>query len=51
LSPAELDREFRAELSDVLAQVLIMARHFGVDVQDELENKWLSKNPDWVKSC
>jgi NTP pyrophosphatase (non-canonical NTP hydrolase) len=50
LSPAELDREFRAELSDVLAQVLIMARHFGVDMQGELERKWLSKNPDWVKS-
>jgi NTP pyrophosphatase (non-canonical NTP hydrolase) len=50
LSPAELDRDFRAELSDVLAQVLIMARHFDVDVQSELEHKWLSKNPDWVKS-
>jgi len=48
LSPAELDRAFRAEVSDVLAQVLIMARHFGVDVQDELERKWLSRNPDWV---
>jgi NTP pyrophosphatase (non-canonical NTP hydrolase) len=50
LSPGELDREFRAELSDVLAQVLIMARHFDVDVQDELELKWLWRNPDWVKS-
>ncbi|MFY9929474.1 MAG: pyrophosphatase [Streptosporangiaceae bacterium] len=50
LSPAELDREFRAELSDVLAQVLIMARHFNVDMQGELERKWLSQNPDWVKS-
>jgi NTP pyrophosphatase (non-canonical NTP hydrolase) len=49
-SPAELDRDFRAELSDVLAQVLIMARHFDVDVQSELERKWLSKNPEWVKS-
>jgi NTP pyrophosphatase (non-canonical NTP hydrolase) len=49
LSPGELDREFRAELSDVLAQVLIMARHFDVDVQGELERKWLSRNPDWVK--
>ncbi len=50
LSPAELDREFRAELSDVLAQVLIMARHFNVDMQGELERKWLSQNPDWVRS-
>ena len=45
LSPAEMDREFRAELSDVLAQVLIMARHFNVDMQGELERKWLSQNP------
>jgi NTP pyrophosphatase (non-canonical NTP hydrolase) len=49
LSPGELDRAFRAELSDVLAQVLIMARHFDVDVQVELEHKWLSRNPDWVR--
>jgi hypothetical protein len=27
-----------------------MARHFDVDVQDELERKWLWRNPDWVKS-
>jgi NTP pyrophosphatase (non-canonical NTP hydrolase) len=48
LPPAELDRQFRAEVADVLAQVLVMARHFGVDVQDELERKWLSRNPGWV---
>src|ERR1700744_883413 len=46
LPPVELDRGFRAELSDVLAQVLIMARHFDVDVERELERKWLSENPD-----
>src|ERR1700742_1997050 len=46
LPPAELDRGVR----DVLAQVLIMARHFDVDVERELERKWLSENPDWVKS-
>jgi len=33
LSPAELDREFRVQLSDVSAQLLIMVRHFGLDVQ------------------
>lgn len=49
LSPADLDQAFRAELSDVLAQVLVMARHFDVDVQDELERKWLSRNPGWAR--
>ncbi len=41
LTPADLDRQFRAEL----AQVLVMARHLDVDVQDELEYKWLSRDP------
>jgi NTP pyrophosphatase (non-canonical NTP hydrolase) len=50
LSRSELEQQFRSELSDVLAQVLIMARHFGVDMQVELEQKWLSKNPAWVNA-
>jgi NTP pyrophosphatase (non-canonical NTP hydrolase) len=47
-SAAELDQAFRSELADVLAQVLVMARHFGVDMQGELERKWLSRDPSWV---
>ena len=49
-SAAKLDQAFRAELADVLAQVLIMARRFDVDMHGELERKWLSRDPGWVAS-
>jgi len=45
LSPTELDRGFRAELSDVLAQVLIMVRHFDVDVQERAGAQVAIKEP------
>ncbi len=41
LTPAELDANFRAEIADVLCQLLLMARHHDVDVADEVERKWL----------
>ncbi|WP_402372425.1 nucleoside triphosphate pyrophosphohydrolase family protein [Isoptericola rhizosphaerae] len=31
---------FRAELADVLAQLLLVARRFDVDLESELERKW-----------
>lgn len=40
---AELDRAFRAELADVLAQVLVMARHHDVDLEAEVDRKWLAR--------
>ncbi|SEH00508.1 NTP pyrophosphatase, house-cleaning of non-canonical NTPs [Nonomuraea solani] len=40
-SEEELDVNFRAELADVLCQVVLMARHHGVDLQAEIERKWL----------
>ncbi len=43
-SPHEIDEDFRAELADVLSHVLLMARHHGVDLQAEVENKWLVFN-------
>ena len=36
----ELDARFRAELADVLAQVLLIASRFGVDLQQEVADKW-----------
>ena len=48
LAPAELDATFRAELADVLGHVLLLARHHAIDLQAELEAKWLSRNPDWL---
>lgn len=35
-----VDRGFRAELADVLAQLLLVARRFDVDLEGELERKW-----------
>jgi NTP pyrophosphatase (non-canonical NTP hydrolase) len=37
----ELEADFRAEIADVLCQVLLMADHHGVDVEAEVERKWL----------
>lgn len=39
-SGEELDEDLRGEVADVLAQVLLVARHLGVDVDAELERKW-----------
>ena len=43
-SQAEIESDFRAELSDVLAHTLLMARHFGVDLEHETQRKWLVWN-------
>lgn len=42
---AQLEADFRAELSDVLAQVLLIARRFDVDLEAEVERKWLVWKP------
>ncbi|GAB3104245.1 pyrophosphatase [Isoptericola nanjingensis] len=36
----EVDAAFRAELADVLAQLLLVARRFDVDLEAEIERKW-----------
>ncbi|TDC05602.1 pyrophosphatase [Nonomuraea longispora] len=38
----QLDAAFRAELADVLCHVVLMARHHGVDLQTEIDKKWLT---------
>jgi NTP pyrophosphatase (non-canonical NTP hydrolase) len=46
LSTAEIDAVFRAEVADVLGQVLLIAHHHGIDVVEEIERKWLvRRNP------
>jgi len=42
---SELETDFRAELADVLAQVLLLANRFGVDLADEVNRKWLVWKP------
>ncbi|MFD0885228.1 MazG nucleotide pyrophosphohydrolase domain-containing protein [Streptosporangium algeriense] len=44
-SPRELDEGLRAELADVLAHVLLMARHHGVDLEAEIDRKWMPWHP------
>jgi NTP pyrophosphatase (non-canonical NTP hydrolase) len=46
-SPEQLESDFRSELADVLCQVLLMARHHGIDLEAEVERKWLVWNPAW----
>lgn len=40
-SAEEIHAMFRAEVADVLCQVLILARHHKIDVVDEIRSKWL----------
>jgi NTP pyrophosphatase (non-canonical NTP hydrolase) len=48
-TPQELEVRFRSELADVLGHVLLLARHEGIDLQTEVESKWLRHNPDWLR--
>ncbi|WP_414942714.1 hypothetical protein [Amycolatopsis sp. cmx-11-51] len=41
----ELDDRFGAELADVLCRVVLMARHHGVDLKEQVERKWLVWHP------
>jgi NTP pyrophosphatase (non-canonical NTP hydrolase) len=41
----ELEEDFRSELADVLAQVLLIARRFDVNLPDEVTKKWLVWRP------
>jgi NTP pyrophosphatase (non-canonical NTP hydrolase) len=40
-SAAEIDLMFRSEVADVLSHVLLLARHHGIDVVEEVRRKWL----------
>ena len=45
-SAQEIEGQFRAELADVLCHVLLMARHHGVNLEEEVEQKWLVRLPN-----
>lgn len=44
-STKELEADFRAEMADVLAQVLLLAERFDVDLGKEVDRKWLVWKP------
>ena len=38
--PEELKQDFANELSDVIGQVLLIANHHNIDIEEALERKW-----------
>jgi NTP pyrophosphatase (non-canonical NTP hydrolase) len=44
-TPGELDDDFRAAVADVVAQVLLIAERFNIDVASEVKRKWLVWKP------
>lgn len=45
-SAQELEEDFRAEMADVLAHVLLLASRFDVDLTSEVKRKWLVWKPE-----
>ncbi|EFH84243.1 pyrophosphatase [Ktedonobacter racemifer] len=45
-SPEEIQADFRKELADVFCQTLLLARHYDIDLEHEIEEKWLR----WTKA-
>src|SRR6476620_5446436 len=41
VSQIQIEENFKAEIADVFAHVLLLARHHGVDVVGAVEDKWL----------
>ena len=41
-SPAELEAARADEAADLLCQVLLYCRHFGIDPDEAVQRKWLS---------
>lgn len=41
LTPEEIDETFRSEVADVLAHTLLLAGYHGIDLEAEIERKWL----------
>lgn len=42
LSPAELETARADEAADLICQVLLYCRHFGIDPDEAVQRKWLS---------
>lgn len=41
-SPEEIQTEFRKEVADVFCHTLLLARFYGIDLEKEVEEKWLT---------
>lgn len=40
-SPEEIQAEFNKEVADVFCQILLLAKFNGIDLEKEVEDKWL----------
>ena len=40
-SPAEIEADFRKEIADVFCHTLLLARFYDVDLEKEVQEKWL----------
>ena len=45
-SAAEVEQAFTPEVADVFAQVLLIAERFNIDLQTEIDRKWLVWKPE-----
>jgi len=43
-SSEEMQSDFNKEVADVFCQTLLLARFYGIDLEKEIEGKWLSWN-------
>lgn len=43
-SPEEIKSELSKEVADVFCQTLLLARFYGIDLEKEVEEKWLRWN-------
>ena len=43
-SEEEIRSDFEKELADVFSHVLLLAKHYDIDVEKVVEDKWLSWN-------
>jgi len=51
LSKEKIEEKFKEELADLFAITLLLADHFDIDIEKEVERKWLSwTNKDELKT-
>jgi NTP pyrophosphatase (non-canonical NTP hydrolase) len=53
-TPEEIQVEFRKEIADVFCHVLLLANFYGVDLEKEMDAKWLARRKElrlsWLKN-
>ena len=42
----QIGEDFRSEIADVLCQILLLARHHGIDPVEAIDAKWMKYHPD-----